>query len=261
MVAVKLPRAAFYSQSQTENPDSVGTGTGRRVRERFRREARLLASLRHPHIVSVYSAELVGDRPHLVMEYIAGGSLADRQGQFLANQDAVGALLECVALGVHHAHKEGILHRDLKPSNILLDGEGQPKVVDFGVAALLTGEPVRSAAGETPPDQHPSVRTALTRTDQVAGTIAYSAPELFGASPVVTPAADVWSLGVIAYELLVGQLPYPNGPVGKHAEPPPRPRAIRSEIDPGLERIVLTCLCPDPAPEICLRGATGHGSG
>ena len=166
-----------------------------------------------------------------------------------------------MAAGVHHAHKEGILHRDLKPSNILLDGEGQPKVVDFGVAALLTGEPVRSAAGDTPPDQHPSVRTALTRTGQVAGTIAYSAPELFGASPVVTPAADVWSLGVIAYELLVGQLPYPNGPVGKHAEPPPRPRAIRSEIDPGLEQIVLTCLCPDPAPEICLRGATGHGSG
>ena len=109
-------------------------------RTRFEREARTLAKLRHPSIVPVHAAGLVADTPYFVMDYVGGGSLAERMGEVAGTPGRVAALMVQVALAVDHAHAAGIVHRDLKPSNILLDEAGRPFVSDFGVATLLAGE-------------------------------------------------------------------------------------------------------------------------
>src|SRR5262249_12307892 len=123
VVAIKMPRQAVL-----DNPQA---------RKRFEREARVLAQLRHPHIVSVHRADLFQGRPYFVMDYVAGGSLARQAKRFPKDPGAAASLLAKVASAVDHAHRHHVLHRDLKPSNILLDVHGEPLVGDFGVAALL----------------------------------------------------------------------------------------------------------------------------
>lgn len=133
-------------------------------RKRFEREVRTLAKLRHPNIVSVFSAGLAGDTPYLVMEYVPGGSLAERR-EVAGTPVKAAALLAKVARAVDAAHAAGIVHRDLKPSNILLDAQCQPLVSDFGVAALLAGESMTTSE-ETPDDQHPAPPEPVRRRER-----------------------------------------------------------------------------------------------
>jgi len=203
--------------------------------ERFHREARAVAGLEHEHIITIYEVGQHEGHHYFTMPFATGGSLA-RQPQPLEAEGpaAVVALVEKVARAVHHAHEHGILHRDLKPGNILLDDRGEPLVTDFGLAKFLADD------------------VELTRTGERPGTPAYMAPEQFAGGPgAVTERSDVWALGVLLYELLTQQRPFEGSSREELTRrvldtEPPRPRALRPELDRGLEKIVLNCLAKAP---------------
>ena len=156
------------------------------LRQRFLREARLAARLSHPNVVSVYDAgETEEGLPYIVMEYVPGRTLAEL-GR-MPSEEAVGLVLQACR-GLAHAHAAGLVHRDVKPQNLLLREDGTVKVADFGIAR---------AAGTT----------VLTQVGTVLGTAAYLSPEQ-ALGEEVTPAADVYSLGAVLYELLAAKPPY-----------------------------------------------------
>jgi hypothetical protein len=198
---------------------------------RFHREAQAAARLRHPHIVPIYAVGLHQGRPCYTMPLVAG-SLAASLGRF--QQDLRGAveLLEKVARAVHAAHQADVVHRDLKPANILLDEQGEPLVADFGLAKILDGDGPSTLSG------------------QRVGTPAYMAPEQAACrADQISPAGDVWSLGVILYELVVGRRPF-EGPrlvEDIFGADPPAPRAVRPNLPRGLEAVILKCLEKEPA--------------
>jgi serine/threonine protein kinase len=201
---------------------------------RFLLEAEAAANLDHPNIVPVYEI----DRQHglyFTMKWVDGGSLARQVPHLLGDPHAAARLLATVARAVHFAHQRGILHRDLKPANILLDAQGKPYVTDFGLARRI---------GED---------SGLTQTGAILGTPSYMAPEQAGGlAKGVGPAADVYSLGAILYELLTGRPPFRAATVMEtlvqvlERDPTP-PRQIRGGVPPELEAICLKCLEKDPA--------------
>jgi eukaryotic-like serine/threonine-protein kinase len=177
------------------------------ARRRFRREAQIVARLQHPGIVSIFDfGTLAGGGAYLVMELVRGEDLRrvlHREGR-LEPARAV-KILTAVCAAIEAAHQEGVLHRDLKPENILLPGgEIEAKVLDFGVAKLVADQNRADGAeqGET--------QAALTMAGTIVGTPAYMAPEQLGAMPL-DPRTDVFALGVIAYEMLSGDLPFSRG--------------------------------------------------
>ena len=167
--------------------------------KRFRREIELLAALEHPGIARMYSAGIAdsaaGELPYLAMEYVRGSDLlAHAQQQALGLRQRL-LLVIAIARAVHYAHTRGVIHRDLKPANILVDEHGQPKILDFGVAHVAGREDA----------------TQMTVAGEILGTVPYMSPEqLGGQTRTVDPTWDVYALGVIAYELLCGELPYPG---------------------------------------------------
>ncbi len=167
--------------------------------ERFNREVQALGSLNHPYIARVYEANVVdfgfGLQPYVAMEMIEGLPIdAYVLENTLSIRDRL-ALLACVADGVHEAHLKGIIHRDLKPANILVDKRGDPKILDFGVARMINLDGADS--------------TKNTRTGQLIGTLSYMSPEQLSGNPnAIDIRSDVFALGVIGYQLLVGSLPY-----------------------------------------------------
>lgn len=215
-------------------------------RRRFEREIDLVAGLVHPHIVRIYDSGLTPDgRLYFVMEYVDGGSLSEyvaaRSELSLRQRLQVFAPI-CAA--VHFAHQHGIIHRDLKPSNIRIDPQGQPHILDFGIAKIST----------------PDDGAAMTLTGQFLGTLAYASPEQVQRDPAsVDVRSDVYSLGVILYEMLTGERPYASvGPVAQmisaitslEAQPPSRRLGPRGDASPKgdkeLDTIVLKALCKDP---------------
>ena len=180
-VALKVIRAGLAS------PDLL---------KRFTHEAQILARLHHPGIAQVYEAGLADDgQPFFAMEFIRGLPLdeyANRQGLDLA---ARAGLVARVCDAVQHAHDRGVIHRDLKPANILVDEAGQPKVLDFGVAHVTDADLLTAAS--------------LTRTGQLLGTLNYMSPEQVTGDPAaIDGRSDVYTLGVILFELLAHRLPY-----------------------------------------------------
>ena len=211
-------------------------GLGPDAAERFRAEAAALAKLGHPNVVRVYEVgETAADRPvpFIALEYVAGGSLADAAGGRPVAPHTAAALVAGAARGVAAAHAAGIVHRDLKPANVLLDGD-TPKVADFGLARDV------GAAGRT-------------ETGVVAGTPAYMAPEqAAGRSKDAGPAADVYALGAVLYDLLAGRPPFQAStpPLTLHlvltADPVPL-RRLQPGTPRDLETIALKCLEKTPA--------------
>ena len=160
------------------------------LRDRFRREARLIARLEHPHLLPVYDFDGDHEPPYIVMRYLEGGTLRQVQSQGRLPFEEMLYTLGQVASALDYAHRQGVVHRDLKPSNIMIDREGNAFVTDFGIARVSDA-----------PEQ-------LTGTGHLIGTPAYMAPEQARGLSDVDAAADRYALGVVAFELLTGSLPY-----------------------------------------------------
>ncbi len=205
----------------------------------FLREARAVARLQHPNIVQIYEIAEHQGLPYLSLEFVGGGSLAQKlHEEKTLEPRAAAELIAKLARAVHHAHEQGVLHRDLKPSNVLLTPDEQPKIADFGLAKLL---------GPLTEDVYPTMEGV------VLGTPAYMAPEqAAGDIKAVGPAADVYSLGVILYESLTGQRPFWGDNVMATlsrlaTQPASPPSLLNSAVDRALDAICLKCLEKEPA--------------
>ena len=201
---------------------------------RFRAEAEAIASLDHPHIVPIHEVGAHDGQAYFSMKLIEGGTLQFRAAEFAAPRRAA-ALMAKVARAVHHAHQQGLVHRDIKPGNILLDAAVEPHVSDFGLARRMDAD------------------SGLTISGQIMGTPHYMAPEQArGENRQITPAADIYSLGAVLYELLAGQRPFAGEDfvtvIKQVTETTPPPlRSVQPGLPRDLETIVHKCLEKAPS--------------
>jgi eukaryotic-like serine/threonine-protein kinase len=201
--------------------------------ERFRREARAIARLSHPNIVTVIDLGESEGHPFIVFEYVAGETLHDlvrREGR-LSVRSAL-AITREVAYGLAFAHEHGVVHRDVKPHNVIIDSEGTPKVTDFGIARPLDHQ------------------DGLTTSGTLLGTSDYLAPEQAAGGPV-GERSDQYSLGVLLYELLTGEVPYPAESVVQAAmrhlnDPIPSVRDVRPDVPPLVDELVQRAMQKQP---------------
>jgi WD40 repeat protein len=229
LVAIKVPRGE--------------TGTSPIGLERFAREGRNAAQLRHPGIVSVFNVELDGELPFIVCEYVEGVSLSDRlrQGPFSFREAA--RLVAEIASALDYAHEHGIIHRDIKPSNIMISPDGKPRLMDFGLA------------------KREAIDVTVTTDQAIIGTPAYMSPEQAwgGKQGTVDRRSDVYSLGTVMYHLLTREIPF-------HGEPrmvlrqviqddPKNPRSLNGDIPLDLETIVAKAMQKEPAARYQTAGA------
>lgn len=207
--------------------------------ERFKREARAMAALSHPHIVNVFDFDVYGeDTYYLVMEYIGGGTLKEKLEQLAkANQrlslsEAIRIVAE-IADALAYAHKQGMVHRDIKPANIMLKKSGRAILTDFGIVKLVGGQ-----------------TSAYTATGAMIGTPAYMSPEQ-AMGQQGDERGDIYSLGVLLFQMVTGQLPFEAdtalGIVMKHVnEPVPYPKDLNPDLPYDLQEIILKALAKDP---------------
>jgi serine/threonine protein kinase len=231
----------------------IGMGAAQEQRQRFRTEAEAVARLRHPNIVPIYEVGEHDGLPFLALEYIGGGTLDKRARGRPQPVRGAAALVAVLARAIHYAHEQGVIHRDITPANILLSPEPNaplpsaavpadnpdpalwtPRITDFGLAKLAEGEAGRTQSGD------------------VLGTPSYMSPEqAAGKGKSVGPAADVYALGAILYELLTGRPPFTGENAYEvlfqvvAAEPVP-PRRLQPKVPRDLETICLKCLGKEP---------------
>ena len=201
--------------------------------KRFAREAKVLAGLRHPSIVTIYESGDYAGSPFLVMEFIPCGALHPA-GKIIPYQQAARLILP-VARALEYAHRRGVIHRDLKPSNILIGEDGAPTLSDFGIAKILDGS---EGGGD-------SALSHLTSTGLAIGTPEYMAPEQWQGAP--TAQSDIYGLGIVFYELVTGRRPYtadtPAAVMIKQVtEPLPRPRSFVPDLPEEVEAVIFKTL-------------------
>jgi eukaryotic-like serine/threonine-protein kinase len=207
------------------HPDTLG---------RFYREAKAVARLQHPNIVQIYEIGHSGDHPYFSLEYLAGGCLQQQIARISQTPRQVAQLVETLARAVYYAHRQGIIHRDLKPANILLAADGTPKITDFGLAKQIEDD------------------SSQTRTGAILGTPAYMAPEQARGWGTIGPAADIYALGAVLYDLLTGRPPFEGGTVLDtlllvQSQDPVPPQRHQPSIPADLQTICLKCLHKAPA--------------
>lgn len=217
-VAIKALHPAF-----TEDPNFLA---------RFQREARLVAKLEHPNIVPIYDFAEHEGRPYLVMKYIEGETLKARLGGGPLSVDETVQIVTAVGAGLSYAHRQGILHRDVKPSNVILSKEGQIYLADFGLARI-------ASAGES-----------TLSSDMMLGTPQYISPEQALGKRDLDEGTDIYSFGVLLYEMVVGKVPYtadtPYAIIHDHIYSPlPLPHSVNPGVPEAVERVLLKALAKD----------------
>lgn len=229
LVALKVVRSGAHASEQQ--------------RSRFQIEAAALARLRHPHIVQIHEVGEHQGLPYFAMEFLPGGTLARQlRGQPLPPEEAA-RMVATLARAVQHAHEAGVVHRDLKPTNVLLGADGTARIADFGLA------------------KHLDAAQGPTCTGTVLGTPSYMAPEqAAGRTHDIGPAADVYSLGAVLYELVTGRPPFKAANptetiVQVLSEEPVPPSFLQARLPQPLEIICLKCLAKDPARRYASAGA------
>ncbi|KPK94044.1 MAG: hypothetical protein AMJ88_06020, partial [Anaerolineae bacterium SM23_ 63] len=203
------------------------TGLGTEGRARLLQEAQAIAKLNHPNIVTVYDAGETDELPFIVMEFVEGQTLHEKKPESL---EGMLAIMSQVCAALEHAHASGIIHRDLKPENVTISPDGKAKLMDFGLAR--------------------SVASRYTAEGTIVGTVFYLAPEL-ALGHGIDHRADLYSLGVMLYELTTGELPFidsdPVAVISQHLHAPVvPPRAKNPEIPPALNNLILSLLNKDP---------------
>src|SRR5680860_368071 len=197
---------------------------------RFRREAEAAAGLAHPHVVSIYDRGQVGDTFYIAMEYLPGRSLSEAIRGGLTTAQSIQVVREILE-AARFAHLHGLVHRDFKPQNVILDHQGHAKVTDFGIARAGVSE--------------------ITQTGSVMGTAHYLPPEQ-AQGLEITARSDLYSIGVILYECLTGQVPFEAESsvavaLKQVSELPQRPSSINPNVSPALDSVVMRALAKDPS--------------
>jgi serine/threonine protein kinase len=208
------------------------------ARERFFREARSAATIHHAHVCPVHDVGEIAGTPYLTMAYIEGKPLSaviPREGDKPLPERPVALLIRRLALGLDEAHRKNVIHRDLKPTNIMLNRKSEPIIMDFGLA--------RRDASADP---------RLTQQGMLIGTPAYMSPEQADGNPdSMGPACDIYSLGVVLYELLTGRVPFEGSMLNVitqlMVDGPKPPSTYRPNLDPELEKICLKALSKKPS--------------
>ncbi|HEY9151839.1 MAG TPA: serine/threonine-protein kinase [Anaerolineales bacterium] len=201
---------------------------------RFQREARLVAKLEHPNIVPVYDYSEHEGRPYLVMKFIEGDTLKARLAKGPLSSSEIEKIVETVGSALAYAHKQGILHRDIKPSNVLVANDGQLYLADFGLARI-------AQSGES-----------TLSSDMIMGTPQYISPEQAMGKKDLDEGTDIYSFGVMMYEMVVGQVPFnadtPFSIIHDHIYSPlPLPRSINPKVPESVERVLLKALAKERA--------------
>lgn len=223
-VALKIP---FFSSS--DSPQRV---------ERFIREAKSAAILHHPNICTVFDTGAVENKPFITMAYIAGASLDQvLQSDKPMPERQAAEIVRKIALALAHAHGKGTVHRDLKPANIMIGADGEPVVMDFGLAKRASHQEANEGK--------------LTRRGAVLGTPSYMSPEqVKGGTDTIGPATDIYSLGVILFQMLTNRTPYSGSMVEVMgqilAAPVPPVKELQTDVDPRLDAICRKAMAKDP---------------
>jgi protein kinase-like protein len=226
---------AYHAQLERTGAVKVLQGLGGDLDStaRFRREAQAIARMRHPNVLNVFDFGEFEGTPYMIVEYVEGGSLSPRVKNGPIDRDAAIAFLRGIGEALDYAHKHGIVHRDVKPANVLLGPDDNPILADFGLAKLMESSSIKSLTGVT------------------TGTPAYMAPEQVTGSQV-GPAADRYSLAVMAYEMLTGVLPFDEGGVLEvlyaqvHKEAAP-PSMLDHKLSPNVDAVIMRGMSKDPA--------------
>jgi len=218
-VAIKVIHRALASDSQGMN--------------RFEREAKLVSRLEHPYLLPVFDVNITNEPPYIVMRYLEGGTLKEViERRAIVPLGEILYLMRQIAGALDYAHRQGVVHRDIKPSNIMVDEDGNAFLMDFGIARISEGE-------------------GLTQTGFTVGTPGYMSPEQGIADDAITPAADVYSLGVMLYEMATGKAPYggstPMAILMKHIQDPiPSALALNPDLPEKIDEIIQKAMAKDP---------------